>query len=143
VGDEVMEVTQELLKGKTVLLFGVPGAFTPTCSNEHLPSYVKSYAELKAKGIDMIACLSVNDVFVQMGWAKSAHAEDKVIFLSDWDAEVVKSLGMDIDLSAHGLGIRSQRFAMVIKDGVVTHLHQETSPSACTITKGESLLQEL
>lgn len=143
VGGEILEVTQDLFKGKTVVLFAVPGAFTPTCSNEHLPSYVNSFDNIKAKGVDLIACLAANDVFVLMGWGKSADAEDKVTFLADWNADVVKSLGLDIDLSAHGLGIRAKRFSMIIKDGVVTALHVEEAPGTCSLTSGNAMLDEL
>ncbi len=143
VGGEILEVTQDLLKGKTVVLFAVPGAFTPTCNNEHLPSYVQNYDVFKAKGVDIIACLAANDVFVLMGWGKMSNAEDKITFLADWDAALAKSLGLDIDLSAHGLGIRSKRFSMLINDGVVTSLHVEDSPGACSISRGDAVLADL
>lgn len=143
VGGEIIEVTQNLFKGKTVALFAVPGAFTPTCNNEHLPSYINSFGDLKAKGIDIVACLSVNDVFVLMGWGKIANAEDKMTFLADWNADITKSLGLDIDLSAHGLGVRAKRFSMIIKDGVVTALHVEDSPGTCSVTRGDAMLAEL
>lgn len=143
VGGEIIEVTQDLFKGKTVVMFAVPGAFTPTCNNEHLPSYVASYEGLKAKGVDLVVCLAANDVFVLMGWGKVSNAEDKVIFLADWNAEIAKSLGLDIDLSAHGLGVRSKRFSMIIRDGVVRALHVEEAPGACTVSHGDAILDEL
>lgn len=143
IGGEITEVTQDLFKSKTVVLFAVPGAFTPTCSKEHLPSYVTSFDDLKTKNVDLIACLSVNDVFVLMAWGKSANAEDKITFLADWNADVARSLGLDIDLSAHGLGIRTKRFSMIIKDGIVTALHVEEAPGTCSLTSGNAMLDEL
>src|SRR5215475_8661403 len=111
--------TDELFKGKKVVLFSVPGAFTPTCSKTHLPSFVQTAAALKAKGVDTIACMAVNDVFVMDAWGKSGGAEGKVLMLADGNATYTKALGMELDASGFGMGVRGQRFALVVKDGVV------------------------
>src|SRR5262249_1630270 len=108
----------ELFKGKTVVLFSVPGAFTPTCSKTHLPGFVQHASALKAKGVDTIACLAVNDLFVMDAWSKSASAEGKVLMLADGNAAYTKALGLELDASGFGMGTRGQRFAMVVKDGV-------------------------
>ncbi|MEL6460349.1 MAG: peroxiredoxin [Cyanobacteria bacterium J06621_15] len=117
--------TDELFKGKKVLLFAVPGAFTPACSNQHLPGYIQNAEQIKAKGVDMIACISVNDVFVMDAWGKSQNAGDKVLMLADGDGEFAKAAGLELDLNGKGLGMRSQRYAMVVEDGVVKGLELE------------------
>ncbi len=114
--------TDELCSGKKVVLFGLPGAFTPTCSAKHLPGFVERAAEIKGKGVDTIACMSVNDVFVMDAWGKDQGADDKVDMLADGSAAFTKALGLELDLVAAGLGVRGQRFAMVVDDGTVTHL---------------------
>ena len=119
--------TDELLKGKTVVLFSVPGAFTPTCHAKHLPGFVQNIDQLKAKGVDTIACLAVNDVFVMDAWAKASGASDKVLMLADGNAEFTKALGLELDASGFGMGTRGKRFALVAKDGVVTHLNVESA----------------
>ncbi|HEX4997061.1 MAG TPA: peroxiredoxin [Terriglobia bacterium] len=133
----------DLFGGKTVVLFSVPGAFTPTCSNTHLPSYVKSAAALKAKGVDTIACLAVNDVFVMDAWSKGAGADGKVLMLADGNATYTKALGLELDASGFGMGTRGQRFAMVVKDGVVDKLMVEPSAGQCTVSGGDSILGSL
>jgi len=117
--------TDELFKGKKVLLFAVPGAFTPACSNQHLPGYIQNAEQIKAKGIDTIACISVNDVFVMDAWGKSQNAGDKVLMLADGDGEFAKAAGLELDLNGKGLGMRSQRYAMVVEDGTVKELELE------------------
>ncbi|MEO1764091.1 MAG: peroxiredoxin [Cyanobacteria bacterium J06629_18] len=117
--------TDELFKGKKVLLFAVPGAFTPACSNQHLPGYIQNAEQIKAKGVDMIACISVNDVFVMDAWGKSQNAGDKVLMLADGDGEFAKAAGLELDLNGKGLGMRSQRYAMVVEDGLVKGLELE------------------
>jgi glutaredoxin/glutathione-dependent peroxiredoxin len=119
--------TDELFKGKTVVLFSVPGAFTPTCHAKHLPGFVQNIDKLKAKGVDTIACLAVNDVFVMDAWAKASNAADKVLMLADGNAEFTKALGLELDASGFGMGTRGKRFALVAKDGVVTHLNVESA----------------
>ncbi len=112
----------DLWPGKTVVLFSVPGAFTPTCSAKHLPGFVSLSDQLKAKGIDTIACTAVNDAFVMGAWGKSQEANDKVLMLADGAGDFIKACGLELDLMKAGLGVRGQRFVMVVKDGTVTHL---------------------
>ena len=133
----------ELFNGKKVVVFSVPGAFTPTCSKTHLPGFVKNAAAIKAKGIDTIACLAVNDVFVMDAWGKSSGAEGKVVMLADGNAAYTKALGLDLDASGFGMGTRGQRFAMVVKNGVVEKLQVEPSAGQCTISGGDSILSSL
>jgi len=135
--------TDELFGGKTVVLFGVPGAYTPTCSKTHLPGFVQNSSALKAKGIDTLACLSVNDVFVMDAWGKSSGAEGKVLMLADGNATFTKALGLELDASGFGMGTRAQRFAMVVKDGVVQKLAVEPSAGQCTVSGGASVLESL
>ena len=110
--------TDDLFKGKKVALFSVPGAFTPTCSNQHLPSYLKNYDQIKAKGFDTIACMAVNDVFVMDAWGKDRGVGDKIKMLADGNGEYTKKLGLELDGSKFGLGTRGKRFSMVVNNGV-------------------------
>ena len=135
--------SDELFKGKTVVLFGVPGAFTPTCHKTHLPSFVQNQASLKAKGVDTVACLAVNDVFVMDAWGKSTGSDGKILMLADGNATYTKALGLDLDASGFGMGTRSQRFAMIVKDGVVKKLNVEPSAGQCTISGGQNILESL
>lgn len=134
--------TDEVFKGKRVVLFALPGAFTPTCSAAHLPGYVTHVDKIKAKGIDTVACLSVNDPFVMDAWGKSQNAEN-ILMLADGNGEFTKAVGMELDLSANGLGVRSRRYSMVVDDGVVTALNIEPSPGQATVSGAENLLQQL
>ncbi|WP_203072979.1 peroxiredoxin [Falsiroseomonas ponticola] len=134
--------TEELFKGKTVVLFGVPGAFTPTCSAKHLPGFVTQAEALKAKGVDTIACMSVNDAFVMGAWGKDQGITDQVVMLADGSAVFTKALGLELDLTARGLGVRSQRFALVAKDGKVTHIGVEAA-GAFEVSKAEAILAVL
>ncbi len=120
--------TQELFAGKKVVVFGVPGAFTPTCSRQHLPGYVQACDAIKAKGIDTIACLAVNDVHVMHAWGEASGATGKVLMLADGNGVYAKALGLDTDLSAFGMGVRSKRFSMVVDNGVVTEVNVEAAP---------------
>ena len=117
--------TSELLGSGRVVLFGVPGAFTPTCSDFHLPGFVLRAEDLKAKGVDVIACVSVNDPFVMKAWAADREVGDSVVMIADGSADLTRALGLEIDLSGGGLGLRSKRFAAIIDDGVVTDLAVE------------------
>lgn len=135
--------SDDLFKGKTVVLFSVPGAFTPTCSKTHLPSFVQNAGTLKAKGVDTIACLAVNDVFVMDAWSKTAGADGKVLMLADGNATYTKALGLDLDASGFGMGTRGQRFALVARNGVVEKLNVEPSAGQCTISSGQSILETL
>ena len=134
--------TEELFGGKTVVLFGVPGAFTPTCSAKHLPGFVQHYDALKAKGADVVACMAVNDAFVMGAWGKDQGVGDKVMMLADGSADFTKKLGLELDLVARGLGVRSQRFALVAKNGKVTHVAVE-APGAFEVSKAETVLASL
>ena len=138
------EITvSELFGGKKVVLFAVPGAFTPTCDLNHLPGYLQHRDDILAKGIDDIAVVAVNDGFVMTAWAKSSGGDGKIHFLADWDAAFTKAIGMDIDLSAGTLGVRSQRYSMVVDDRVVKAIHLEDSPGEAVISGAERLLQDL
>jgi peroxiredoxin (alkyl hydroperoxide reductase subunit C) len=134
--------TADLLGKGTVVLFGVPGAFTPTCSDYHLPGFVIRSEELKAKGVDTIACVSVNDAFVMKAWGLEHHVDDKVVLIADGSAEFTKTIGLDIDLTGGGLGVRSKRYAMVIKDGVVADLAVEET-LGLDVSSAESVLARL
>ena len=134
--------TDEIFKGKTVVLFGVPGAFTPTCSAKHLPSFVQNAASLKDKGVDTIACMAVNDAFVMQAWGKEHGVADTITMLADGSAVFTRALGLDLDLTARGLGVRCQRFALIAKDGKVTHVAVE-APGAFEVSKAEAILEKL
>jgi peroxiredoxin len=134
--------TDELFKGKKVVLFSVPGAFTPTCSAKHLPSYVDKADALKAKGVDTIACMAVNDVFVMSAWGDSSKAGDKVLMLADGNAEYARALGLTLDASGFGMGTRSQRFSVIVDDGVVTELNVEP-PGQYGVSSAETALEQL
>ena len=132
----------DYFKGRKVALFSVPGAFTPTCSAKHLPGYVEKAAELKARGIDEIACTAVNDAFVMGAWGKSANADGKVSMLADGNGDFVKALGLDADFNKFGMGQRGQRFSMIVNDGVVEQLNVE-EPGAFNVSSAEYMLERL
>jgi peroxiredoxin len=119
--------TDEIFKGKKVVLVSVPGAFTPTCSKQHLPSYVNNYDKIKAQGVDTIACMAVNDAFVMNAWGKEQNVGDKVLMLADGNGEFAKALGLELDAQKHGLGMRGKRFSMIVNDGVVEKLNVDES----------------
>jgi peroxiredoxin len=135
--------TADVFAGKKVVLFGVPGAFTPTCSNNHLPGYLENYDAILAKGVDAIAVVSVNDVFVMGAWARFTGGEDKILFLADGSGDFAKATGLDVDLSARGLGLRSQRFSMIVDDGTVTALNIEEVPGQATNSGAAKILEQL
>jgi peroxiredoxin len=135
--------TSELFPaGKRVVLFSVPGAFTPTCSAKHLPGFVQNAAAIKGKGVDSIVCLAVNDAFVMGAWGKDQNVGDKVIMAADGNGEFARALGLDFDGSKFGMGSRSQRFAMVVEDGVVKHLAIE-APGKFEVSSAEAVLKAL
>jgi glutaredoxin/glutathione-dependent peroxiredoxin len=134
--------TDDIFKGKKVVLFAVPGAFTPTCSAKHLPGFIHEAEAIKAKGVDTIVCLAVNDVFVMGAWAKDQGASGKVLMLADGSAAFTKALGLELDLVARGLGVRSQRFALIAEDGKVTHLAVE-APGGFDVSRAEAILEAL
>lgn len=135
--------TSDIFGGKKVVLFAVPGAFTGTCSNVHVPGYLQHRDAILSKGVDEIAVLSVNDAFVMGAWAKDTDAEGKIRFLADWDGAFTKAVGLDIDLSAGTLGLRSKRYAMIIEDGTVTALNVEPSPGEVVTSGAETILEHL
>lgn len=118
--------TEELLAGKTVVLVSVPGAFTPTCHARHLPGFVDHIDAIKAKGVDTVAFMAVNDVFVMNAWGKASHTDGKITMLADGNGDVTRALGLELDATGFGMGKRGQRFALVVKDGVVTHVNVES-----------------
>ena len=130
------------LKGRKIVIFGLPGAFTPTCSAQHVPSYVKHHDALKAKGIDEIWCVSVNDAFVMGAWAREEKTAGKVRMLGDGSGLWTKALGLEMDLTARGMGVRSQRYAMIVEDGVVKHLAIE-APGKYEVSGAEAVLGRL
>jgi peroxiredoxin len=134
--------TDHLFAGKTVVLFGVPGAFTPTCSGQHLPGYLANARAFRDKGVSDVVCLSVNDPFVMEAWAKDQNAGEKVLFLADGSGEYINALGLEMDLSAKGLGIRSQRFALIAQDRTVIHLAIDR-PGDFSFSKAERILEAL
>ena len=134
--------TDELFKGKKVVLIAVPGAFTPTCSANHLPGFVDHADEFREKGVDTIACMAVNDVFVMNAWGKDRDVGDKVVMLADGNGEYTKALGLEMDASGFGMGTRSQRFAIVVDDGVATEVAIE-APGKFEVSKAESVLAAL
>ncbi|HUK08184.1 MAG TPA: peroxiredoxin [Stellaceae bacterium] len=134
--------TDELFKGKKVVLFALPGAFTPTCSAKHLPGFVQRAAEIKAKSVDTIACLSVNDAFVMNAWGKEQKVEDKVLMLADGNGDFTRAVGLEMDGTGYGLGQRSRRYAMVVQDGVVKALNIE-NPGAFEVSSAEAVLKAL
>ena len=134
--------TAQLFAGKKAVLFAVPGAFTPTCSMQHLPGFIEKAADIKAKGVDLIACVSVNDAFVMDSWGKEKGAGDKVVMLADGNGDFAKALGLDFDGSGIGFGIRSQRYAMVIDDGVVKALHVD-KPMKFEVSSADAVLASL
>ena len=134
--------TADFFGGRTVVLFSVPGAFTPTCSAKHLPGFVVNAETIKQHGVDEIVCLSVNDAFVMRAWGQSADVAGKVTMLADGSADFAKALGLEADFSKFGMGIRSQRFSMLVKDGVVTHLNVE-EPGAFAVSSAEHLMGQL
>lgn len=121
--------TADIFGGKKVALFAVPGAYTGVCSKQHLPGYVQNYDKLKSQGFDTIACTSTNDIFVLTAWGRDGKADGKVTMLADGSAEFVKKIGLEIDLTARGMGVRSKRYSMVVEDGVVKTLNVEESPA--------------
>ena len=134
--------TAELFKGKTVALFAVPGAFTPTCSAKHLPGFLDHVDDFKAKGVDAVVCLSVNDAFVMNAWGKDQNVGGRIVMAADGSAELTRKLGLELDASKFGMGTRSQRYSMLVKDGVVEKLNVE-EPGAFAASSAETLLSQI
>lgn len=135
--------TSSVFDGKTVVMFGVPGAYTPTCTKDHLPSYVENSSELRAKGVNEVVCLSVNDPFVMEAWLNAAGAQETVRGLADWQGDLTNALGLSFDGSGAGLGKRAKRFSMVVKDGIVQSLDIEENPSAMVVSGAATCLTRL
>jgi peroxiredoxin len=139
-----IEITTDLLfKGKRVVLFAVPGAFTPTCTLNHLPGYLENRDTILAKGVDDIAVVAVNDLHVMGAWAQHSGGFGKIHFLPDFDASFTKALGLDVDLSAGRLGLRSKRYSMLVEDGVVKSLNIEESPGQATVSGAAAMIEQL
>ena len=134
--------TGEFFKGKKVVLFALPGAFTPTCSAKHLPGFVEKAADIKSKGVDTVACLSVNDAFVMEAWGKANNADGKIRMLADGNGDFTRAVGLEMDGSGYGLGKRSQRYAMIVDDGVVKMLNVE-KPGSFEVSSAEAVLKAL
>jgi glutaredoxin/glutathione-dependent peroxiredoxin len=134
--------TDELFSGKRVVLVSVPGAFTPTCDAKHLPGFVSLAGQLRAKGIDTIACMAVNDVFVMNAWGKSVNVGDSVKMLADGNGEYARALGLELDAKGHGMGMRGQRFAIVVDNGVATKVDVE-APGQFKVSSAENVLSQL
>jgi glutaredoxin/glutathione-dependent peroxiredoxin len=134
--------TDVIFAGRKVVLFAVPGAFTPTCSMNHLPGYLRHLDEIKARGVDTVACTSVNDVHVMAAWAKASGAEGKIMMLADGNADFARAVGLEKDLAAAGMGLRSSRYSMVVEDGVVTALNVEEK-SGVNVSGADTILSQL
>ena len=141
IGPNAFEV-EKLTAGKKIVIFALPGAFTPTCSAKHVPSYVEHYDAIKAKGVDEIWCISVNDPFVMGAWGRDQKVGQKIRMLGDGSAEFTKKLGLELDLTARGLGIRSDRYAMIVENGVVKTLDRE-APGKFEVSDAASVLKKL
>jgi peroxiredoxin len=135
--------TDDVFKGRRVVLFAVPGAYTPTCDRNHMPGYVTHAQAIKAKGVDAIAVTSTNDVFVLDAWAKSREADGKIEILSDGNADFAKALGLAFDGTGFGLGTRSQRYSMLVEDGVVKAINVEDVPSKANVSSADEMLKSL
>ena len=137
------KTTDDVFKSRKVALFAVPGAFTPTCNNLHMPSFVDNAEALKAKGVHEIAVIAVNDVFVMEAWKKAAGAAGKIEFLADGNADFAKAIGLENDMSAGSMGVHSKRYSMLVDDGVVKKLNIEEAPGKCEVSSGQTLLGQI
>jgi peroxiredoxin len=141
--DGMQDVTTDaLFKGKTVVLFSVPGAFTPTCDAKHLPGFVQQADAFRAKGVDTVACMAVNDAFVMNAWGKASGVGDKVLMLADGNGDYSRALGLELDARGFGMGQRGQRFAIVVKDGVASHVNVE-APGKFEVSAADYVLKQL
>jgi glutaredoxin/glutathione-dependent peroxiredoxin len=132
----------DLVKGKTIAIFGLPGAFTPTCSAKHVPGYVEHLDALKAKGVDEVWCISVNDAFVMGAWGREQKAVGKVRMMADGSADFTKKVGLELDLTSRGMGLRSDRYSMLVKDGIVQSVNRE-APGKFEVSDAATLLKQL
>lgn len=145
ISDEGVEhlTTDTVFKGKKVVLFGVPGAYTPTCHQNHLPGYVDNIDGIKALGADAVAVVAVNDVFVMDQWSKDTGGAGKITFLADGSGNFAKAMGLELDLSEHGLGLRNQRFSLIAENGVVTHFNLEENPGVAEKSGAAQIIEQL
>ena len=132
---------EDITRGKTIAIFGLPGAFTPTCSAKHVPSYIANYEALKGKGVDEIWCIAVNDAFVMGAWGREQNSGGKVRMMADGSGDLTKKMGLELDLTARGMGVRSTRYSMLVKDGVVTTLNLE-APGKFEVSGGDTMLTQ-
>ena len=142
-GRPAPKTTDEVFKGRKVVLFAVPGAFTPTCHKNHMPGFVAKADEIKAKGVDAILVTAVNDVFVLDAWTKQSGCDGKIEYIADGNGEFAKAIGLTVDASGNGLGTRSKRYSMLVEDGVVKKLSVEEAPGKAELSTAESLLAQL
>ena len=142
-GRPAEKTTDDVFKGRKVVLFAVPGAFTPTCHRNHMPGYVAKAGEIKAKGVDAIVVTAVNDVFVMDAWTKASGCDGKVEYLADGNGDFAKAIGLSFDASGNGLGTRSKRYSMIVDDGVVKSLNIEDAPGKAEISGADNLLKAL
>jgi glutaredoxin/glutathione-dependent peroxiredoxin len=134
--------TDVIFAGRKVVLFGLPGAFTPTCNMNHLPGYLQAFDDIKAQGVDTIACTAVNDIFVMNAWGKATESEGKIMMLADGNGEFTRAVGLELDLTVAGMGHRSQRYSMIVEDGMVKTLNVETERGV-NVSGAETILQQL
>jgi peroxiredoxin len=134
--------SDELFKGKVVVMFSVPGAFTPTCDAKHLPGFVQLADQIRARGVDTIACMAVNDVFVMNAWGKASGVGDRILMLADGNGEYARALGLELDAKGYGMGTRGQRFAIIARDGVASHVNVE-APGQFKVSAAEYVLGQL
>ncbi|SON54671.1 putative peroxiredoxin [Hartmannibacter diazotrophicus] len=137
------KTTSDVFGGRKVVLFAVPGAFTPTCHMNHLPGFLDNIDAIKAKGVDAVVCTSVNDPFVMGAWSKATGADGKIEMLSDGSADFAKAVGLELDMTPRGFGMRSQRYAMIVDDGVVTSLDVEEAPGSATVSGAAAVMEKL
>ena len=142
-GRPAEKTTDDVFKGRKVVLFAVPGAFTPTCHRNHMPGYVAKADEIKAKGVDAIVVTAVNDVFVMDAWTKASGCDGKVEFIADGNGDFAKAIGLSLDASGNGLGTRSKRYSMIVDDGVVKSLNIEEAPGKAEVSGADNLLKSL
>ncbi|MGI9364258.1 MAG: peroxiredoxin [Rhizobiaceae bacterium] len=134
---------EEITRGKKIVLFAVPGAFTPTCHQNHLPGFLENVSAIKEKGVDEVAVIAPNDVHVVDAWAKATNGDGKILFLADGNADFAKDIGMDIDLSVAGMGLRTKRYSMIVEDGTVTSFNSGDIPGQATISSAATILEQL
>lgn len=143
-GDKIEDInTSDFFSGKTTVVVALPGAFTPVCSSTHIPSFLQNVDQIKSKGVDQIACLSVNDGYVMRAWAKDQKAQDQIIMLADGNANFTKACGLEFDASAHGLGLRARRCVMIVKDKIVKVLDIEENNGKCELSHADAVLKKL